>query len=483
MRQLPVRDALARELQTYSRRIGRSSAAVVTQAPDFSPVRVLEIEIGNPLPPISACDEKTGQRYEKALCLVRLHSEPLGLLRLQLDGGDMNAHTCAQQIWTSLGALINAHLQQDGLTPASELDAAGLHCSGLPRCIDERNRFSALAPFASIIVATRDRPQRLQACLHSLVSLDYPQYEILVVDNAPGTGETVELIRQTYRDVPQVRYIREDHPGASWARNRGIMAAKGEILAFTDDDVVVDPHWLLALVRGFRLAGDVACVTGLALPYELETPAQFWFEEHEGLSERCSSRVFDMQEHHPQTPLYPYTTGQVGTGSNMAFTAAFLRSVGGFDPALGPGSKAPAGEELALFFQVITAGHKLVYTPAALLYHLHRRDYADLRRQIYSYGVGLTAYLTKCALGNPRLLFDLLTKVPYGLYHAVSPRSHENSARSAHYPKDLTILELKGMLHGPLAYVRSRWALARALRATSGRETLRSVDGKGKQLR
>lgn len=446
-------------------------------------MRVLEIEIGKPLPPISAYDEKTGQHYEKALCLVRLHTEPLGLVRLQLDGSDMHAHEYAQHIWTSLSTKINEHLQQDGLPPASELDTAGLTSSSIPRCIDERNRFTTHAPFASIIVSTRDRPERLQSCLHSLVSLHYPQYEILVVDNAPSTSETAELIQQSYSDVPQVRYIREDHPGASWARNRGIMAARGEILAFTDDDVVVDPYWLLALVRGFSLAVDVHCVTGLALPLELETPTQFWFEEHEGLSERFTRRVFDMEKNHPKTPLYPYTIGQVGTGSNMALTAAFLRSVGGFDPALGPGSGAPAGEELALFFQVITRGHKLVYTPAALLYHLHRRDYSGLRKQIYSYGVGLTAYLMKSTLDNPRLLFDLFTKAPYGLYFALSPRSPQNSMKSTPYPKDLTVLELKGMLYGPVAYMRSRRAVRGALKAFSSREILHSGDGKGNQLR
>jgi GT2 family glycosyltransferase len=240
------------------------------------------------------------------------------------------------------------------------------------------------------------------------------------------------------------------------------MAAKGEILAFTDDDVAVDPYWLIELVRGFSLADNVACVTGLVLPLELETPAQLWFEEFGGFSKGFTQRVFDLAENHPKTPLYPYTSGRFGTGANMAFTAAFLDGVGGFDPALGTGSPAQNGEDLAVFFQVITRDYKLVYSPAALLYHLHRRDYRGLHQQIYSYGVGLTAYLTKSLLDNPRLLFDFITKVPYGLYFTLGARSPKNRKKSRAYPRDLTMVELKGILYGPFAYLRSQWVTRRA---------------------
>src|SRR5262249_21670265 len=152
-------------------------------------------------------------------------------------------------------------------------------------------------------------------------------------------------------------------------------AAKGKILAFTDDDVVVDRYWLIELVRGFNLADNVGCVTGLVLPLELETAAQRWLEEFGGFDKGFIPRVYNLKENHPKTPLYPYTSGRFGTGANMAFTSACLDSIGGFDPALGPGNLADSGEDLAAFFQVVMRGHTLVYTPSALLYHLHRRDY------------------------------------------------------------------------------------------------------------
>jgi GT2 family glycosyltransferase len=254
-----------------------------------------------------------------------------------------------------------------------------------------------------------------------------------------------------------VYYTREDRPGASLARNRGIQAAKGEILAFTDDDVVVDPYWLVELVRAFNSARHVACVTGLVLPKELETPAQLWFEEYGGFSKGFAPRIFDMQKYHPGTPLHPFTAGQFGSGVSMAFTAAFLRSVKGFDPVLGPGLPTHAGEDLTLFFQVMTQGHKLVYAPTSLLYHFHRRDYASLRRQMYNYGIGLSAYLLRNLLYHPRLLFDFFTKLPYGLSFTLSKRSPKNSKKSTTYPKDLTMLELKGLLYGPFVYMHSLW--------------------------
>lgn len=433
------------------------NTALVDQASEVVPTRILEVELGQPLPTISAFDNKTGRHYQRALCLIRLHTRPLGVVETPIGESGVSADELAERIWCSLQKTIIEHLLQDGLSPATALDREGLCSSGVPACIEERNTFLAHAPFVSVIVATRDRPELIERCLQSLLALQYPVYEIIIVDNAPTTNVTAALVQQSYADIPLVRYVREDSPGLSWARNCGTRAARGEIVAFTDDDVVVDPYWLAELVRAFDSAGDVACVTGLGLPLELETATQFWFEEHGAFNNGFSRRIFDMMENHPKIPLHPYAVGRLGAGASMAFRAAFLRDAGGFDPALGVGSLARGGEDLAMFFQVMTGGYKLVYEPASLLYHLHRRDYPGLRKQIYNCGVGLTAYLTKSLLDRPRLLFDFLVKVPYGLFFALSSRSPKNRKKSARYPKELTALELKGMLYGPFAYIQSRW--------------------------
>src|SRR5205814_5533882 len=119
---------------------------------------------------------------------------------------------------------INEHLQKDGLPTLSGLDERGITSPRTPVCLEERERFLADAPFVSIIVPTRDRPERIATCLRSLLALQYPRYEVIIVDNAPATTATAELIQQTYQEVPQVRYLREDRPGPSAARNCGIMA-------------------------------------------------------------------------------------------------------------------------------------------------------------------------------------------------------------------------------------------------------------------
>ena len=431
------------------------------QTGSFVPMRMIEIEIGQPLPDISAFNEKTGQHYQRALCLIRLHTRPLGVIELQLDEQGLSADAYAERIWHALHAPIVKHLQEDGLPAVTGLDAAGVPSLLTPKCIAERESFLQTVPFVSIIVSTHDRPERLSICLRSLLSQHYPRYEIIVVDNAPSTNATADLIRQTYGGIPELHYIREDRPGLSWGQNCGMTVARGEIFAFTDDDVVVDSYWLLELVKAFSIADDVACVTGLVLPLELETPAQILLEEYGGFSKGFIRRVYDMAENRAKQPLYPYTAGRFGTGACMAFRSAFLRSVGGFDPAL-----AVWYEDIAAFFQVVTQGYKLVYEPAAIVHHLHNRDYAILRKQMYHYGVGLTAYLTKVILESPLLLFDILAKVPYGLFFILSSRSPKNSKKSKNYPQELNALERKGMVYGPFAYVRSRWEMRKLSRRT-----------------
>jgi hypothetical protein len=143
----------------------------------------------------------------------------------------------------------------------------------------------------------------------------------------------------------------------------------------------------------------------------------------------------------------------LGTGASIAFKAAYMRAIGGFDPTLGAGTLTQGGEDLFIFFQTVTRGYTIAYQPTALLYHLHRRSYADLRKQMYGYGVGLTAYLTKSLFDQPMLLFYLIKKLPYGIFFAFSTRSPKNNRKSSNYPKELTKLELQGMLYGPLAYL------------------------------
>lgn len=424
---------------------------------DFLPVLQLEVELSQALPDLPAARGGSGDTYRRASVLVRLHGQPLGTVELGLGDSEVTAAEYAGSIWQALVEGINDHLLADGLEPAAGLGAAGLPATGQPGCQRERAQLLEDAPFLSIVISTRDRQQVLGRCLRSVLALDYPRYEVVVVDNAPLSEATAELVKGDFGHFAQIRYVREEAPGLSRARNRGVREAKGEIVAFTDDDVVVDRHWLSGLARGFRRASRVGCVTGLVLPLELETQAQEWFEEFGGFGKGYQSRVYDLGENRPASPLFPYAAGQFGSGNNMAFRMAALREIGDFDAALGTGSPTRGGEDLASFVATIRAGYSLVYESSAIVRHHHRRDYEGLRRQIRDSGVGLTAFLTKCLLDSPGSLPEFAVKVPSGLHYVLASSSDKNSKKHASYPAELETIERLGMLVGPLAYLRARW--------------------------
>ena len=450
------------------------SETTLSKDADFLPIRIYAVEISEPLPPLSAVFESGKQKYQRVRCLVRLHTQPIGLLDLSLDAPEVTSQSFAEYIWQKLREPICTHLREDGLPEISGLDMDGLPTSATPKCIAEREAFLQNAPMASVVLSTRDRPDRLARCLPSLLSLHYPNYEILLVDNAPSTSATADLIQQHYSNEPRIRYMREDRPGLSAARNRGVAEAKGEIIAFTDDDVVVDTYWLAGLVQGFSIIENVACVTGMVLPLELETPTQVLFEAFHGFAQIAfHPNIFDLHEYSRPNPSYPYIAGAcgAGAGASMAFTAEFLRSEGGFDPALGPGVPSQGAEDIVAFLHSILRGYRLVYTPASLLYHQHRRTYPELQKQIRNYGVAFTAYLAKIVIDHPALLLDCMVKFVRSLAtiwfgRSAQPMAEhaEEGATMSYLPnvqdhlKNLYRVRRSGMPHGTLAYIRTRRA-------------------------
>ena len=422
---------------------------------DFEPVRMVEVELSEALP-VEPHELSSGRCHNRALSLVRLHSRPLGLIELALDEDGVSPAEYGERVWRVLGNAINEHLIADGLPPVADVPAGGLGNASEPACLQAQRRALEDAPFASIVVPTRDREESLAACVESLLKLEYPRYEIIVVDNRPSTTATQELIAGRFgdRSNPEVRYVRTDGPLAV-ARNRAIDEARGQIVAFTDDDVLVDRWWLLELVRAFDNPG-VASATGIILPAELETASQLWLEQYGGFSKGFRRRMFDLGQNRPDTPLFPYAAGMLGSGANMAFRADILREMGGFDPATGPGTYARGGEDLAAFFEVIARGHSLAYQPSALVHHRHRRDYESLRQQAFSYGVGLGAYLAKTVVDRPGRLAQFIQWLPHGVVYLLSPTSAKNASKRADYPAELTWLERKGLVYGPVAYFRAR---------------------------
>jgi GT2 family glycosyltransferase len=411
------------------------------------PVLVGQVELSKGVGDIAA-PARPGPPYAAVRLLVRLHGQPLGFVTLPLVDGRLAASAIAEQVSGQLRSPVNAHLVEDGLEPVASIMAAGVGAVRDPRC-RRRPAGGRGGPLVTVVVATRDRPQSLARCLRALAALTYAPFEVVVVDNAPSTRETLAVVQQRSGQDARVRYVRELRPGVSCARNRGLGEARGELVAFTDDDVVVDPGWLDGAVRGFDRSPSVACVTGLVPSARLDTAEQRYFDRRVSWALGCAPRRYDRHGDLEASPLYPYTAGQFGTGANFAFRTAVLRNLGGFDEALGPGTPAAAGEDLDLFVRTILAGHAIAYEPAAVVWHHHRDELGQLRRQLFNYGVGLAAFATKY-LSDRRTVHDVLVRLPGGLRHL---RGIANRVeRPAELSRTVLPAELLGLAWGPIAY-------------------------------
>lgn len=428
-----------------------------TRTAETNAVLLLEVDIAKPIPSVLFLDLHTGKRYTRGLLLVRMYTYPIGMIDLESTNFQIMPHDLAAIIWDALWREINTALKEEGLPVVDGLDAFGLPPTRTPITLIERDHLRQHAPLVSIIVCTHNRPQQITTCLDALKRLDYPGgFEIIVVDSAPTNDATAQVIAADYAD--DVLYLHEPQPGISNARNRGLAQALGEIIAFTDDDAIVEPNWLIELLRGFYAAEHVGGVMGLTLPDELETEAQVWYQQERG--ERGFVRqVFDIDDQHSYNPLTPFRAPVFGAGMNMAFRASLLREIGGFDPALGIGTATHSGEDMAAFFEVLLRGYQLAYEPGAIVYHNHRETYTALREQIYGFGVGCSAYLTRILRHNPRLLFRLLGRLPLSLIAGLlqNPNTPRRPRRARPlFWIELRVLEWCGFVRGPLAYRRSR---------------------------
>jgi hypothetical protein len=205
------------------------------------------------------------------------------------------------------------------------------------------------------------------------------------------------------------------------------------------------------------------------MPTELQTPAQVALESHGHFSKGFQQRVFDLGSHRPDDPLFPFTAGRLGSGANMSFDRDALHDIGGFDTAIGTGTVARGGDDLAAFFGVIAAGHRLVYQPTALVWHRHRRDLESLANQAYGYGVGLGAYLTSALANHPATISKALYRAPAGLAYAFRSDSPRNAHLQGAWPRNLVWLERRGLAFGPIAYGISRWRTRGTHRSAASR--------------
>lgn len=417
-----------------------------------APIYVGELEITEPIAALNLPRRPDGRAWTGVHSLVRMGGIPVGYVFLET--GALDPAGIARQVWSQLGPEIGVRCEQAGAPAPGSLPETGLPPVPGPDGAAGPAAAEAEAPMISVVVCTRDRPDSVVTALRGLTGLDYPSFEIVVVDNAPSSGATRDAVREQFSGDPRVRYVREPRPGLSCARNRGVAEASADIIAFTDDDVRVDKGWLAGIARGFRAAPGVSCVTGLIATARIENAEQLYFHLREGWGASCERRVYDLRENRDESPLYPYSPGIFGAGASFAMTRSAWADLGEFDEALGAGTPSGGGEDLDMFMRVILGGHRLVYEPAAIVWHFHRTELAELTRQMRAYGSGCTAALTAIVMKNPRSRIELPPRIARGVARifTLNDRVKDNPT----LPPGLMRREMAGLLAGPALYFKGR---------------------------
>ncbi|MDQ0755119.1 glycosyltransferase family 2 protein [Arthrobacter sp. B3I4] len=412
--------------------------------------RILELL---PAMPSEAVPDWAGARWVGAVDLESLNG--YSQLRLQESLGYSRARLLVRN-----GAAVRGFIEldaTDGSLARSQVEAAAaeLPAAAAPRA-------ASATPSITVIVCTRDRAECLRKALEAILRLDYPNFDVIVVDNAARSSDTRDMVRKEFPD-PRLTLISERRPGLSHARNAGLRHAQGDIVAYTDDDVVVDEGWLHAIAAGFEQAPDVACVTGLVPAGELRSQAQGYFDSRVGWSKTVAPKVYSLADPPADLPVFPFCVGAFGTGANFALDRRAALALGAFDTALGVGTRTGGGEDLDMFTRVILSGRSLVVQPSAVVWHRHRADLEELIVQARGYGNGLGAWLAKIFM-NPRTARMALARAPRGAaYFLRNIRSHRSGAgvpgsREPRNPVEAKALrtELVYVALGPLNYLLQR---------------------------
>jgi glycosyltransferase involved in cell wall biosynthesis len=360
----------------------------------FARWKVASIELSEPLPELCCEGGYAGVRVVFLWKGVALGHQRFASAQLPLAPAQL-ASCAAQAIAPAAGDRIfpeGFHSALPGLPEPDLHDPMEtlrqLLATGRPMELVAESTLPRTAFTLSVVVCTRERPEELARCLASLFALSEPPQEILVIDNAPQTSTTLEVVSC----FPRVRYFCEPQKGLSAARNSALRLATGDIVAFADDDVVVHPSWAERIRSCFE-DPQVMLATGLVLPGELETPAQLMFEEnfhffHQGYRRRQFDSAYFARLRGRSVPVW-----DIGAGANMAIRKEAYARGFRFDTRLGPGVFGGCGEDSEYCYRLLAGGWSCVYEPSAFVYHFHRREMRGLRRHVRQYMQGHVAAL------------------------------------------------------------------------------------------
>ncbi|MSO89180.1 MAG: glycosyltransferase [Rhodospirillaceae bacterium] len=215
-------------------------------------------------------------------------------------------------------------------------------------------------PKVSVIVCAYNADRTMAACLESMERLNYPNYEIVIVNDG-STDRTREISERH----PSFRLINQENKGLSVARNVGFAASSGDIIAYTDSDCVADPDWLTYLVAKFQTS-DCGAVGGPNFP-----PPE----------DALIPSVVAVSPGGPTHVLLDDQTAEHIAGCNMAFRREVLDRLGGFDPIF-----RAAGDDVDICWRVQNAGYVIGFSPAAVVWHFRRNTLSGYIGQQRGYG-------------------------------------------------------------------------------------------------
>jgi len=270
-------------------------------------------------------------------------------------------------------------------------------------------------PFFSIIIPTYARPKQLASCLQAIALLDYPsdRFEVIVVDDGSPESkveQTVSLF-ETERKMEEVvapfhnkldiKLISQPNAGPATARNTGAAHAKGEFLAFTDDDCEPDSSWLQALATSFATLRPLdrlgaAQAQGTAQPdMSRGVPRKRGRDQMVGgqVVNALSENLFSTATQLLMNYLYDYYNdvpdqARFFTSNNLALPTAHFKELGGFDTTF----PLAAGEDREFCDRWLHHGYRMSYAPQAVVYHAHALSLASFWRQHFHYGCGTFNY-------------------------------------------------------------------------------------------
>jgi glycosyltransferase involved in cell wall biosynthesis len=289
----------------------------------------------------------------------------------------------------------------------------------------------------SVVVCTYNRAKVLKQALVYLeasAARTNAAVEIVIVDNNSRDDTRAVIAVATLNSSVPVRYVLETQQGLSFARNRGIQESKGTVIAFTDDDCIVDPNWINALWREFVASLDVAVLGGRV---DLYSP------EDQPVSIR------------PLTNRVRYTdVGQIYgliIGCNLAVRRDAVKLIGRFDPALG-GTKGVTADDIEFVYRALRRGLGVVYAPEPRVFHNHGRRFPkELKALARSYTRGRGAFFCKYILKGDRAIlrhawWELRAQLNAGL-----PKTGELSRRES----------LQALASGALHFILTRASIVR----------------------